>query len=202
MNQQAKCLHIKASKHFSGNSRRYGRASCPGSSVCLTTACGIGPRGPGQALMRSLRISWTTILKCSTGILWYVTSRYDAALFCPACLTRDALCRSNFMVERCACQACMPRLCKSKCRGISAEVNDLKRDHPHLEYVIKDLYHSLRIVSEALDPTHPLAGKLILGMVCMFERYCICYLKLCYVNWDFTAQVCKLAIAEYSKCLM
>lgn len=39
----------------------------------------------------------------------------------------------------------------------SAEVKGLRRDHLHLGYVIKDL-------SDAVDPTHPLAGKLIPGM--------------------------------------
>lgn len=41
----------------------------------------------------------------------------------------------------------------------SAEVNDVMSDHPHMEYLIKDMYHSLRIVSDATDPTHPHASK-------------------------------------------
>ena len=41
----------------------------------------------------------------------------------------------------------------------SAEVNDIMRDHAHMEARYKDLFYSLRIVSEATDPTHPHAIK-------------------------------------------
>ena len=41
----------------------------------------------------------------------------------------------------------------------SAEVNDVMTDHPHMEFLIKDLFHSLRIVSEATDPAHPHASE-------------------------------------------
>lgn len=43
----------------------------------------------------------------------------------------------------------------------SAEYNNIMRDHPGLWQVIKDLYHSFHIVSRAVDPNHPLAGKTI-----------------------------------------
>ena len=56
----------------------------------------------------------------------------------------------------------------------SAEVNDIMRDHPHMEALIKDLFHSLRIVSEATDPTHPHASKtLCLGAQFDSNSYCM-----------------------------
>lgn len=43
----------------------------------------------------------------------------------------------------------------------AAEVNIIVRDHPHIHHVIKDLLYSQKIVTQALDPSHPLYSMLL-----------------------------------------